>query len=128
MLFTARCARSVVAGLFLAASIAALEVPVAAAGARFISHQELSRLFPGSFRAFAMGIVQADISAGPDGRLMVKTRHSTENGRWSIRSGKLCISLERTLKGKTTCSRVRLEGGWYRTALVMFKRAAPEIG
>jgi hypothetical protein len=75
-----------------------------------------------------MGIVQADIYARPDGRLVVKTSHSTENGRWSVQSGKLCISLERTLKGKTTCSRVRLEGGWYRTALVMFKRATAQVG
>jgi hypothetical protein len=119
----ARVARPLIAGFILAASLWIGILPVAAGGSTIVSHQQLKLLFPGSFQAFAMGLIKADISASSDGLLTVKTSRTTEHGRWSIQAGKLCIVLERTLKGEKKCSRVLLQGGWYRTTLVIFKKA-----
>jgi hypothetical protein len=45
-----------------------------------------------------------------------------DRGWWSVKSGKLCIAWTTWLNGKTTCSRVIADDGWYRGNGVKFRK------
>lgn len=91
--------------------------PAAAGG---IDDSTLNRLFPGTFSVRVSGI-SATVVAHRGGRLSGKAFVGTILGRWSVRSGRLCIALEDWSDG-TQCSAVVQEGDWYRADRVRFKR------
>jgi len=87
-----------------------------------LSQAELGKLFPGSFQAVVSGAVTVKITARGNGTLTGKMTGQEDSGRWSVKSGKLCIVWSNWLDGKTSCSRVIADNGWYRGNGVKFRK------
>jgi hypothetical protein len=92
--------------------------------AESISALELRQLFPGRFQAIARGIVKIRIVASADGSLYAQQIGKSDTGVWSVRADRLCIRFTRWLKGRTRCSRVTEQSGWYSTRDVKFRRVS----
>jgi hypothetical protein len=87
-----------------------------------LSSGDIRNLFPGRFQAVVSGIMRFKITAGGDGSLSaISPRGKKDEGRWSIRSGKLCIEFEQWLGGSKRCTAVVQEAGWYKGSMVKFK-------
>lgn len=113
--------RALFCGFFIVQSLTAGSALAGDASAR-LSGRELHKIFPGSFRAFALGLVKVTVIANADGGLSVRLKDGLDSGNWSIRSGQLCISLMQALKGDTHCSDVVYRDGWYHTSMVVFQK------
>ncbi len=94
----------------------------AAEAASEVSEGELRQLFPGRFSAIAHGFLKVKITALADGSLFAQQIGKSDTGIWKIRSGQLCIKFSKWLKGRTTCSPVTEQAGWYRTNAVTFRK------
>ena len=92
----------------------------ATAGER-LSTGAIKKLFPGQFRAVVKGY-SVKFVARSDGSLVGKHPASSDTGRWSIRRGRLCIMLKEWMEGKTSCSTVVHNDGWYRAEKVKFRK------
>lgn len=88
-----------------------------------LSERELQLLFPGRFEAVVKGSLTISVTAKSDGSLIAEFLTKADTGQWSIRSGKLCIRFSSWLEGRTKCSPVVVDGGWYRTSEVMFRQS-----
>lgn len=82
---------------------------------------ELSRLFPGDFQAVVKNY-NVRFFALDDGTLIGRVLGRSDTGRWSVKAGKLCISLSSWLKGRTSCSPVIEQAGWYQGSGVRFRK------
>lgn len=88
-----------------------------------LSTGDLRNLFPGRFQAVVSGFINFRITAKGDGSLSaISPRGKKDQGRWSVRAGKLCIEFEKWLGGRTSCTPVVQEAGWYKGSMVKFKR------
>ena len=87
-----------------------------------LSQSELGKLFPGSFQAVVNGAVTVMITARGNGTLVGQMTGQEDRGWWSVKSGKLCIVWSSWLNGKTSCSRVVADDGWYRGNGVKFRK------
>ena len=87
-----------------------------------LSQAELGKLFPGSFQAVVHGAVTVKITARGNGTLIGQMTGQEDRGRWSVKSGKLCIVWSNWLNGKASCSRVIADDGWYRGNGVKFRK------
>ena len=87
-----------------------------------LSQAELGKLFPGSFQAVVNGAVMVKITARGNGTLIGQMTGQEDRGRWSVKSGKLCIVWSTWLNGKASCSRVIADDGWYRGNGVKFRK------
>ena len=88
-----------------------------------LSERALQLLFPGRFEAVVKGSLTVSVTARSDGSLIAEFLSKADTGRWSIRSDKLCIRFSSWLDGRTQCSPVIVDGGWYRTSEVMFRES-----
>ena len=88
-----------------------------------LSERELQLLFPGRFEAVVKGSLTVSVTARSDGSLIAEFLSKADTGRWSIRSDKLCIRFSSWFDGRTQCSPVVVDGGWYRTSEVMFRES-----
>jgi hypothetical protein len=79
-----------------------------------LSQKELRRLFPGSFQAVVHGSIVLKIVAHSNGSLTGVYSGKTDKGRWSVSNGRLCVALDTWMSGKSSCSAVVAEAGWYR--------------
>ena len=105
--------------LAMAGIVGALSVSTASAGE--LSSKQLRNLFPGSFRALVRGAM-VQFTAKRNGRLIGRYMAQTDQGRWSVNNGRLCIVLDTWMDGKMACSTVIEDNGWYRAADVRFRR------
>jgi hypothetical protein len=88
-----------------------------------LSSRALTNLFPGRFHVVVTGLINFKITARGDGSLSaVSPRGKKDNGRWSIRAGELCIKFNKWLGGRTRCTAIVQEAGWYIGPKVKFKR------
>ena len=87
-----------------------------------LSQAELGKLFPGSFQAVVSGAVTVKITARGNGTMIGQMTGQEDRGRWSVKSGKLCIVWSNWLNGKASCSRVIADDGWYRGNGVKFRK------
>ena len=87
-----------------------------------LSQSELGKLFPGSFQAVVNGAVTVKITARGNGTLIGQMTGQEDRGRWSVQRGKLCIVWSTWLDGKTSCSRVISDDGWYLGNGVKFRK------
>lgn len=92
-----------------------------AGAAEKVSSSTLKRLFPGQFQAIIKGY-KVKFSAMGNGRLYGKYKNYKDQGRWSVRSGRLCIMLKEWMNGETKCSSVTKRNGWYQSAQVQFRK------
>jgi hypothetical protein len=49
-------------------------------------------------------------------------KDKSDTGRWTLRGNSLCIAWKTWLGGKTSCSAVVADDGWYRGGSVKFRR------
>jgi hypothetical protein len=96
--------------------------PLQAAGS--VSALELRRLFPGSLPGNRAGIFENPHHRV--GRLFTvcAANGKSDRGVWAIRADRLCIRFTKWLKGRTRCSKVTEQAGWYSTSDVKFKKVA----
>lgn len=100
-----------------------LLVPATTANAgEKLSGAELRKLFPGSFHAVVNGAVTVSITARGNGTLTGRMKDKSDTGRWTLRGNSLCIAWKTWLGGKTSCSAVVADDGWYRGGSVKFRR------
>jgi hypothetical protein len=107
---------------FLAATVLGFSGFSAGADEAVLSQAQLGELFPGSFQAVVSGAVIVKITARGNGTLIGQMTGQEDRGRWSVKSGKLCIVWSNWLNGKTSCSRVIADDGWYRGNGVKFRK------
>ena len=109
--------------LFVLAIAGALAVAsyAPATAAEKVSSRALKNLFPGQFQAIIKGY-KVKFRAMGNGRLYGKYKNYKDQGRWSVRSGRLCIMLKEWMNGKTKCSAVTKRNGWYQSAQVQFRK------
>src|SRR5919106_4105186 len=106
--------RGSLAVLLLVGLLAGDLVPAAPLqAAESVSELELRRLFPGRFQAIAHGFLKIRIIASADGSLYARQIGKADRGVWAIRADRLCIRFTKWLKGRTRCSRVTEQSGWY---------------
>lgn len=107
------------------AGVAALgiltSVVSATAEQKTITAAELGKLFPGSFLAVAGGM-SIKITARGNGSLHGQMQDLKDSGRWTLSGGRLCITWSKWLNGKTACSMVVADNGWYRGNGVKFRK------
>lgn len=106
---------------FAAAGLLGLLLIQPAQASESLEPRALKALFPGSFQAIVNGWA-VSFTALNDGSLVGQYQTRTDTGRWSIRSGKLCIMLSQWLGGRTACSQVVQDGDWYRAENVVFRK------
>jgi len=106
----------------LAATVLGFSGFSAGAEEAVLSQAELGELFPGSFQAVVSGAVIVKITARGNGILIGQMTGQEDRGRWSVKSGKLCIVWSNWLNGKVSCSRVISDDGWYRGNGVKFRK------
>ena len=87
-----------------------------------MTHAQLQALFPGTFSAVVRGSMQVTFTAKGNGVLIGQATGRSDNGRWSLQDGKLCIMLNSWTKGKSTCSVVLADSGWYYGKGVKFRK------
>ena len=109
---------SVLAAIFMAFSSLGVQADESSA----LSQAELGKLFPGNFQAVVSGAVMVKITARGNGTLIGQMTGQEDRGRWSVKSGKLCIVWSNWLNGKASCSRVIADDGWYRGNGVKFRK------
>jgi hypothetical protein len=111
-----------------AASVALLTATFAVEGyyisasAGELSKRQLNSLFPGEFQVVAHGLLKLHIIASSDGTLLAHQVGKSDTGQWEVRADRLCIKFSNWLKGRTRCSRVSENAGWYSTTDVVFKK------
>jgi hypothetical protein len=108
--------------LATAGMLLTLSANMANAGDDTLSQRELRQLFPGNFHAVVYGIIQVQIIAHGNGKLVGLFSGKKDTGRWSVRNGRLCILLNKWMEGKPSCSQVVAANGWYRGNGVKFKK------
>ena len=106
----------------LAATVLGFSGVSAGADEAVLSQTELGKLFPGSFQAAVCGAVVVKITARGNGTLVGEMTGQEDRGRWSVKSGKLCIVWSTWLNGKASCSRVIADDGWYHGVGVKFRK------
>lgn len=102
------------------AVLGSLAAGPATAGERLSTHA-IKQLFPGQFTAIVKGYTVI-FTANGDGSLIGNYNSAKDTGRWSISRGRLCIMLKDWMDGKTSCSTVVHNDGWYKAKKVKFKK------
>jgi hypothetical protein len=88
-----------------------------------LSERQLHSLFPGEFHVVTHGLLKLHIIASSDGTLLAHQVGKSDTGQWEVRADRLCIKFSNWLKGRTRCSRVSENAGWYSTTDVVFKKS-----
>ena len=73
------------------------------------------------------GAVTVKITARGNGTLIGQMTGHEDRGRWSVERGKLRIVWSNWMNGKTSCSRVIADDGWYRGNGVKFRKSSPVL-
>ena len=88
-----------------------------------LTHSQLQKLFPGTFTAVVHGAMKLTFTAKGNGTLIGQMPGKQDSGRWSLQDGKLCVMLTTWTKGKSACSAVVADSGWYRGRDIKFRKA-----
>ena len=86
-----------------------------------LSTRAIKQLFPGQFHAVVKGY-KVIFTAKRDGSLIGSYNMAKDTGRWSVSRGRLCIMLKDWMDGKTSCSKVVRNQGWYKAKKVKFRK------
>jgi hypothetical protein len=86
-----------------------------------LSTHAIKKLFPGQFHAVVSGY-KVVFTAKRNGQLIGKYLTKEDTGRWSVSKGRLCIMLKEWTDGKTNCSAVVRNDGWYKAKKVKFRK------
>jgi hypothetical protein len=87
-----------------------------------LTHAQLQKLFPGKFTAVVHGSTKVTFTAQGNGILIGEMPGKHDSGRWSLRDGKLCVMLTTWTQGKSACSAVVADSGWYRGQGIKFRK------
>ncbi len=87
-----------------------------------LTQAQLQKLFPGTFTAVVQGATKLTFTAKSNGTLIGEMPGKQDSGRWSLRDGKLCVMLTTWTRGKSACSAVVADSGWYRGQGIKFRK------
>lgn len=87
-----------------------------------LSHSQLQKLFPGTFTAVVYGLKQLTFTAKGNGTLIGAMPGKQDSGQWTVRNGKLCVMLNTWTRGKSACSTVVADNGWYQGRGIKFRK------
>ena len=107
--------------LIMALSMVSIGMDQAALAAGPLSGADLQRLFPGKFNVVVKEVHRITVTAKADGSLVGKALGKKDHGKWYVSGSELCVTLNKWLKGKTRCSAVTEEAGWYYSSGVRFQ-------
>jgi hypothetical protein len=105
--------------------LAALSVTVwsGQASSQPLNQKQVSSLFPGRYVVKVMGAIDLQVHMQSNGTLTGLSLGQRDQGRWSVESGKLCITWNTWNKGRKDCStlsrdgaKVKGKGFWFRAA------------
>jgi len=87
-----------------------------------LTHSQLQKLFPGTFTAVVYGVKKLTFTAKGNGTLFGQMPGKQDSGRWSLKDGKLCVMLTTWTRGKSACSTVVADNGWYQGRGIKFRK------
>ncbi len=87
-----------------------------------LTHSQLQKLFPGTFMAVVHGAMKLTFTAKGNGTLIGEMPGKQDSGRWNVRDGKLCVMLNTWTRGKSACSAVVADNGWYQGRGIKFRK------
>lgn len=93
----------------------------AASADEAMSSQDIRKLAPGTFHAVVKGRWQVVVTLTRDGVITGSALGFTEKGRWMVRGDQLCITMPSLTKGRSVCSEVVADSGWFRGRNVAFR-------
>jgi hypothetical protein len=106
-----------------AAGVAMMCASSGAHAATALTQVELQKLFPGTFTAVVHGAWTLTFTAKGNGTLIGAMTGKQDSGQWSLRDGKLCVMLTTWTHGKSACSAVVADSGWYRGQGIKFRKS-----
>jgi hypothetical protein len=104
------------------AGVAMMWVASAAQADTALTQSQLQKLFPGTFTAVVHGALTLTFTAKGNGTLIGAMPGKQDSGQWSLRNGKLCVMLTSWTRGKSACSTVVADSGWYRGQGIKFRK------
>lgn len=110
------------AGVFLALASLGVSAPARADGTTPLNQSELGRLFPGTFLAVVNSAYTVRIVARSNGTLSGAISGHQDDGRWSVKSGRLCIAWNTWLNRRANCTAIVSSDGWYHGNGVKFRK------
>ena len=87
-----------------------------------LTHAQLQKLFPGTFTAVVRGIMKLTFTAKGNGTLIGAMPGKQDTGQWTVQNGKLCVKLNTWTRGKSACSTVVADNGWYQGRGIKFRK------
>ena len=87
-----------------------------------LTHTQLQKLFPGTFTAVVHGAMKLTFTAKGNGTLIGAMPGKKDSGQWTVQNGKLCVMLNTWTRGKSACSAVVADNGWYQGRGIKFRK------
>jgi len=87
-----------------------------------LTHTQLQKLFPGTFTAVVRGAMKLTFTAKGNGTLIGIVPGKQDSGQWTVENGKLCVMLNTWTHGKSACSTVVADNGWYQGRGIKFRK------
>ncbi len=108
--------------LNLAAAGTLLMCAATTSHANTLTHTQLQNLFPGTFTAVVHGAMKLTFTAKGNGTLIGAMPGKKDSGQWTVQNGKLCVMLNTWTRGKSACSTVVADNGWYQGRGIKFRK------
>lgn len=105
-----------------AAGVVMVCVSTAAHADAALTHAQLQKLFPGTFMAVVHGAMKLTFTAKGNGTLIGAMPGKQDGGQWTVQNGKLCVMLNTWTRGKSACSTVVADNGWYQGRGIKFRK------
>lgn len=86
-----------------------------------LSSSELKQLAPGRFLVSVYG-TSMTVTLRPNGSVLGAAKGESDRGHWNLSGNRLCIGWNKWLGGKTRCSSLVSQVGYYQGSGFTFKR------
>ncbi len=86
-----------------------------------LSSTQLKQLAPGRFLVSVYG-TNMTVTLRPNGSVLGAAKNESDSGHWNLNGNRLCIGWNKWLGGKTRCSSLVSQIGYYQGSGFTFKR------
>jgi hypothetical protein len=105
----------------MAAAAILLSVSASSYAGDVLSSNELKQLASGRFLVSVYG-TSMTVTLRPNGSILGAAKGESDSGHWNLNGNRLCIGWNRWLGGKTRCSSLVSQVGYYQGSGFTFKR------
>ncbi len=102
-----------------AAMLLTLSAPVLAGDV--LNPNQLKQLAPGRFLVSVFG-TSMTVTLRSNGSVLGASKNDSDSGHWNLNGNRLCIGWNNWLGGKTRCSTLATQAGYYQGSGFTFKR------